>query len=68
MDIYLRQNSLLLLCETYILIALVYIDINDAVNAGKALNAGEQFVGQINASRITEEFKRLRLVISEMKK
>jgi len=59
LNIYLRQNNLLMLCEIYILIASTYLDINDSANAIKALNAGEQFAKQINASRITEEFAKL---------
>lgn len=67
LDIYLKQNNLLMLCETYILIATTYLEINDASNALKTLNAGEQFAKDINAPRITEEFKLLYKRINEMK-
>jgi tetratricopeptide (TPR) repeat protein len=67
LDIYLKQNNLLLLSETYGSIAKVYLEMNDVVNALKALNAGEQFVKQINASRITDEYKMLHTRINQMK-
>lgn len=67
LDIYLRQNNLLMLCETYILITSTYLEINDAANALKTLNAGEQFAKTINASRISDEFKLLYKKINEMK-
>lgn len=65
--IYLRQNNLLMLCETYIMIATTYLEIHDVPNALKTLNAGEQFAKDINASRITSEFKELYQKANEMK-
>jgi len=67
LNIYLTQNNLLMLCETYLLIATTYLDINDTANALKSLNAGEQFAKQINASRISEEFKMLYSKINHFK-
>lgn len=67
LNIYLTQNNILMLCETYLLIATTYLDINDTANALKSLNAGEQFAKQINASRISEEFKLLYSKINHIK-
>lgn len=67
LNIYLTQNNILMLCETYLLIAETYLDLNDTANALKSLNAGEQFAKQINASRITDEYKILYSKIKQIK-
>lgn len=65
LDIYLRQSNMLMLCETYALIAATYIDMGDKKSALKAINAAEEFTAKINAVRITEEFIRLKNLASE---
>lgn len=66
LDIYLRQNNILMLSETYLLIASTYVDMNDKAKALKFLNAGEGFIKQLNATRITEEFLLLHSKIANL--
>jgi tetratricopeptide (TPR) repeat protein len=67
LDIYLRQNNIFMLCETYLLIASTYIEMKDKGNALKCLNAAEEFIRQINAVRISDEFELLHKKISSLK-
>ena len=67
LNIYQKQSNPLMLAETYALIAATYLETKDYINALQALNAGERFAKQTNATRITEEFQKLYSEVSELK-